>query len=112
MRHPKQTDLYLQRNNYWIFNVMQNLILHFGEYQDQKNIYNLIVKMTDVPTDQLEPFRDHLQSKDIEIDAIARNSIEAKFAGEYLTVTDMIGESDQEGWIWKEETKILSDKPR
>jgi hypothetical protein len=42
---------------------MQKLILHFGEDQDQKNIYNLILKAIDIITDQLDTFRDHLQSK-------------------------------------------------
>ena len=50
---------------------------------------------------KLEAFRDYLQSKGIEIHAIAHNSIEAKFAGEYLTVADMIRELDKEGWVWK-----------
>ena len=81
MRHTKLTDLYLQRNNCWIFDVMQKFILHFAEDQDQKNIYNLILKAVDIPTDQLETFRDYLQSKGIEIFAIAHNSIEVKFAG-------------------------------
>ena len=61
---------------------MQKHILHFGEDQDQKNIYNLILKAVDIPTDQLEAFRDYLQSKGFEIHAIARNSIEGKFTGE------------------------------
>ena len=66
----------------WTHNNMQKLIPHFSEDQDQKNIYNLIVKMIDIPTDQLEAFRDHLQSKGIEIFAVANNSIEGKFTGE------------------------------
>ena len=61
--------------------MMQKHILHFGEDQDQKNLYNLILKAVDIPTDQLEAFSDHLQSKGIEIFAIAHNSIEVKFAG-------------------------------
>ena len=76
---------------------MQKLILHFGE--DQKNIYNLIVKAIDIPTSQLEPFRDHSQSKGFEIHAIPKNLIEAKFAGEYLALTDMIRELKQAGWV-------------
>ena len=76
---------------------MQKLIPHFGE--DQKNIFNLIVKAVNIATDQLEAFRDYLQSKGIEIHAIARNSIEAVFAGEYLAVSDMIRELKQAGCV-------------
>ena len=61
---------------------MQKHIIHFGENQDQKNLYNLILKAVDIPTNQLEAFRDYLQSKGIEIFAIAQNSIEGKFTGE------------------------------
>jgi hypothetical protein len=61
-------------------------ILHFGEDQDQKNLYILILKAVDIPTDQLETFRDHLQSKGIEIFAIARKSIEAKFSDKYRSL--------------------------
>jgi len=32
--------------------VMQKLILHFGEDVAQKNLYNLILKVVDIPTDQ------------------------------------------------------------
>jgi len=54
---------------------MQNLILNFGEHQDHKNLYNLIVKMINVPTEQLEPFQDDLQDKGFNIKAIANNSL-------------------------------------
>ena len=54
---------------------MQRLILHFAEDQDHKNIYNLILKAVNIPTDQLELCRDYLQSKGIKVHAIARNSI-------------------------------------
>ena len=86
---------------------MQKLILHFGEDSDQKNLYNLIVKAVDIPTDQLEALRDHLQSKGIEIFAIANNLIEVKFSGKYLAVVNMIKELDQERWIWKNYEKII-----
>ena len=60
---------------------MQKLILHFNKDPDQKNIYNLTVKAINVRTDQLEPFRNDLQSKGFEIKAIAHKSIEAAFTG-------------------------------
>ena len=60
---------------------MQKLILHFSKDPDQKNIYNLTVKAINVCTDQLEPFRNDLQSKGFEIKAIAHKSIEAAFTG-------------------------------
>ena len=85
---------------------MQKLILHFSEDSDQKNIYNLIVKMKNVPTDQLEFHRDVLQDKGFNIKAIAHNSIEGKYSGEYLTVVDMIRELEQEGWVWEEAGKV------
>jgi hypothetical protein len=55
----------------------------------------------------LEIFHDHLQSKGIEILAIARNSIEAKSAGEYLAVVDMIRQLSREGWVWKNYKRII-----
>ena len=65
---------------------MQNPVHHFCEDQDQMNIYNLIVKAVDIATDQLETIRDYLQSKGIEIFAIARKSIEAKFSDKYRSL--------------------------
>jgi hypothetical protein len=53
--------------------MIKKLILHFSESPDQKHIYDLIVKMTDVPNDQLESCRDDLQSKGFKIYAIAHN---------------------------------------
>jgi nuclear transport factor 2 (NTF2) superfamily protein len=69
------------------------------------------MKMTDVPTDQLGFYRDDLQSKVFEIFAIAHNSIEARFMGEYITVADMIRELDKEGWEFKEMGKVIIDIP-
>jgi len=85
---------------------MQKLILHFGEDPDIQNIYNLIVKIVDVPTDQLVLFRDDLQNKGFEIYTIAHNSIEAMFTGDYLMVLNTIRQLDKEGWVCKESTKI------
>lgn len=64
--------------------IVQKLIHYFGEDKDQKNLYNLALKAVDIPTDRLEAFPGHLESKGIEIFAIAHNWIDAKFAGEYL----------------------------
>jgi hypothetical protein len=80
---------------------MQKYILYFGEDPDLKGIYDLVVKAIQIPTDQLEFYRDDLQEKGFEIFMIAHNSIEAKFSGDYLMVADMIRQLDQEGWTGK-----------
>ena len=64
------------------------------------------MKSIDVPTDQLEFHRDDLQEKRFEIKAIARNSIEAKFEGEYLTGVELVRELDREGWVCKEMGRV------
>ena len=78
---------------------MQKIILHFDEDQDQKNVCQLIEKAVDVPTDQLKPFRDDLQSKGFEIKAIAHKSIEAVSSGNYMTVVGTLGESEKDCWV-------------
>ena len=77
-----------------------------GEDPDVKHLYNLMVKMIDVPTNQLEYHRDYLQSKGFEIYAIAHNSIEAMLTGDNLQLLEMIRELDREGWIWKESGRV------
>ncbi len=72
--------------------------------------FDVQVEAVEIPTDQLEAFRNYLQSKGIKVFAIAHNSIEAVFAGDYMTVVNTGRELDIEGWAWKNYEKIKIDK--
>jgi len=47
-----------------------------------------------------------LKEREGRVTEVAYNSNEAKFAGECMTVIDMIRQLDQEGWVWKNYEKI------
>jgi len=76
---------------------MQKLILHFGEHQVQKNLYNLIVKTNDLSPQEFEQIQSYLKNNYFDVYAYPPDTIEALFQHEYIMVLKTIDEPDRDG---------------
>jgi hypothetical protein len=81
--------------------IVQKLIFHFCEDEDEQGIYNSFVKVVDIPSEEeSDKLAEHLKQKGFDIYTPTPETIEAKFTQDYMMVLDMRRELDKEGWTW------------
>jgi hypothetical protein len=85
---------------------MQKFILNFAEDQDQKNIYNLIVKAIDLSPQELEQVQTYLLKNGFDVYAYPSDTVEARFRHEWKMVSDTCGELMDNGWVWRNYERI------
>lgn len=85
---------------------MQKFILNFSEDQDQKNIYNLIVKAIDLSPQEFEQVQTYLKNNGFDVWTNPPDTIEARFQHEWKLVSDTCEELMKNGWVWKNYEKI------
>jgi 3-methyladenine DNA glycosylase Tag len=91
---------------------MEKLIIHFRESEDEKGIYNLFVKVIDIPSEEeSDKLTKELKQKGFDILGATTETIIAKFTNIYSMVLDVERELDKEGWVFKEMGKMIIDIP-
>jgi hypothetical protein len=78
---------------------MQKHITFFGEDQDEKGIYNLIVRAVDIPPDQFEQVESYLKNNGFDIVPFPPDTIKAIFKHENMMVVDTYRQLDRDGWV-------------
>ena len=78
---------------------MKIAIVHFGQNPDKEEFYNLIVKVTDINSQDLSTeIRDELLTREFTIYHIDEFTIEANYKNRYMQVLQKLRELEASGW--------------